>query len=127
MLNVQLHALLPVPLVHFLHTGVAAIEGLLSSWSGSSSKTDLDGSASSSSDEDDSEYMGSGSDSESSSGESDSDDDSASSSGSGSGSGSSDESGIDDAELEALLDESRDVLADGAGGAGGRPSKRLRR
>ncbi len=72
--------------------------------------------------------MGSGSESEGSSGGSDSDDDSASSSGSGSsGSGSSDASGIDDAELEALLDESRDVLADGAAGAGGRPSKRLRR
>jgi hypothetical protein len=108
--------------------GVAAIETLLSSWSGACAKAQDDGdSDGSSSSDDDSEYM-------------DSDDESASSSGSGSGSGSEDDSGsdgssgsgssdasdIDKSELEALLDESRDVLTDGAAG-GGRPTKRLRR
>ena len=50
------------------------------------------------------------------------DDDSASSGGS-----SSDASDIDRAELEALLDESRDVLTEGAAGGGGQLAKRARR
>ena len=107
--------------------GVAAIETLLSSWSGAGAKAQDDGgSGGSSSSDGDSEYM-------------DSDDESASSSGSSSGSGSSDASGrdgsgssssdasdIDKSELDALLDESRDVLGDSAAG-GGRPTKRIRR
>ncbi len=107
-------------------SGVSAIENLLSSWSTTFSKAEEDAGSGGSSSDDDSEYE-------------DTDDESASSSGSGSGSSSSSESGshsdgssssdasdIDRSELEALLDESRDVLADVAGGTG-RPTKRLRR
>ncbi len=110
--------------------GVSAIENLLQSWAGPSGQKEVDNGSGSSSDDEDSEYMDSDSDDESQSsgdessgdGSSGSDDESGSS-----GSGSSDASDIDHAELEALLDESRDVLADGAAGGGGRPTKRLRR
>ncbi len=113
-----------------IHTaGVAAIESLLSSWAGTPSKAEVDGGGgSSSSSDDDSEYVDSDSESESgSSAGSSSDSASGSDSSSGGGSSSSSEaSDIDKAELEALLDESRDVLADDAVG-GGRSSKRIRR
>ena len=105
-------------------TGVAAIESLLSSWT-SAQTTNGDGGSSSSGDDDDSEYMDSDSDSECESG-SGSGSGSEEESGSG-GSSSSDASDIDRAELDALLDESRDVLGDGALGGGGGPRKRLRR
>ena len=75
---------------HFLvcfSAGVAAIETLLSSWSGAGARAQDDG---------------------------------------GSGGSSSDASDIDKSELDALLDESRDVLGDSAAG-GGRPTKRVRR
>ena len=111
------------------NAGVAAIESLLSSWVGSSSKAEVDGGGSSSSSSDDSEYVDSDSESESGSSagsSSDSASGSGSSSGGGGGSSSSEASDIDKAELEALLDESRDVLADDAVG-GGRSSKRIRR
>ena len=109
--------------------GVAAIETLLSSWSGAGARAQHDGgSGGSSSSDGDSEYMDSDDESASSSGSSSggsssSSDDSGSDGGGGS---SSDASDIDKAELDALLDESRDVLGDSAAG-GGRPTKRVRR
>lgn len=109
-----------------LFTGVAAIESLLSSWAGALVTNEDDG-GSSSGDDEDSEYMDSDSDSESGSGSGSDDESGSGGGGSGSSSSSSDGSGIDRAELDALLDESRDVLGDGALGGGGGPRKRLRR
>ena len=106
--------------------GVAAIENLLVSWSGASAKTEVDDGSGGSSDDDESEYMDSDSDDESQSSS-----DGSSSGGDGdsasSGSSSSDASDIDRAELEALLDESRDVLTESAAGGGGQLAKRARR
>ena len=112
-------------------TGVAAIESLLSTWAGALA-TNEDDAGSSSGDDEDSEYMDSDGDSESESGSgsssgSGSGSDDESGSGGGGSSSSSDASDIDRAELDALLDESRDVLGDGALGGGGGPRKRLRR
>jgi hypothetical protein len=106
--------------------GVSAIENLLSSWSGASSKQEDDAGSSDCSSSEDSEYVDSDDESASDSSSSGGGDGSDSDSSSSSSSSSSDASDIDRSELEALLDESRDVLADGAGGSG-RPTKRLRR